>query len=292
MNYEELELLSNEELFPLALENEEIKNYMFERNYPLIVHCADKYRNKGLTSFEDAVSLCGLAVTKAFVSYKPELNIKYSTYASQCMMNALFNLTHRTKERLKIAQFTSVNNKIKGMEDEEFLDFIIVENTHSDDFAKSEELKDILEIFSKIMTDEEKVIFKHRFVEGTGCKELGKIMGLSHQGVLNKQNLIIKKMRKIKDEITKGNKQMLLENIDIADYKKITKYEVFYIFKNYPFLKKFDVQKITGIERSKLYRWEADYKMIEDIGADFPNTFDKKVQSYMAFNGLETPVLI
>ena len=93
-------LEEEETLRKLALENEEAKQILVERNLRLVVYIAKKFENTGI-DLEDLISIGTIGLMKAINTFNKDKNIKLATYASRCIEN-------------EILMFLRRSNRIKG----------------------------------------------------------------------------------------------------------------------------------------------------------------------------------
>lgn len=124
--------MSNEELFILAKENPDIKEYFFERNNKLFYHVAHKFKNTDF-ELEDLAQIAAMGMVKAFNSFDVDKGIKFSTYAIRCMQNEI-TMALRKKRISPISMEEVVRTDGDGKE-------LKIEDTIA---SESNEFKDVL----------------------------------------------------------------------------------------------------------------------------------------------------
>ena len=88
-------LTAEEERHYLKLSAEgdlEARNILIERNLRLVSHVMKKYYAQP-SDQEDLISIGTIGLIKAVSSYRLEKNIKFATYASRCIENAILTPT-------------------------------------------------------------------------------------------------------------------------------------------------------------------------------------------------------
>ena len=70
----------------------EARNTLIERNLRLVAHIMKKYY-AAESDQEDLISIGTIGLIKAVNSYRMEKNIKFATYASRCIENAILTPT-------------------------------------------------------------------------------------------------------------------------------------------------------------------------------------------------------
>ena len=67
------------------------RSTLVEHNLRLVVYIARKFENTGI-GIEDLISIGTIGLIKAINTFKPDKNIKLTTYASRCIENEIFDV--------------------------------------------------------------------------------------------------------------------------------------------------------------------------------------------------------
>ena len=68
----------------------QVKSVLIERNLRLVVYIARKFENTGI-NVEDLISIGTIGLIKAVDSFDTEKKIRFSSYASRCIENAILS---------------------------------------------------------------------------------------------------------------------------------------------------------------------------------------------------------
>ena len=72
----------------MLLGNKEARNKLIEHNLRLVAHIVKKYENKDVSQ-DDLISIGTIGLIKGIDSFKPNKNIKITTYAAKCIENEI-----------------------------------------------------------------------------------------------------------------------------------------------------------------------------------------------------------
>ena len=196
-----LEPLEEEEVLrKLALENEEAKQTLVERNLRLVVYIAKKFENTGI-DLEDLISIGTIGLMKAINTFNTDKNIKLATYASRCIENEiLMQLRRTTKLKTEVSIDEPLNKDSDGNE------LLLSDILGTDDDVTSRRIEDevdrkLLRLAIEKLTKREKEIMELRFgIGGIGKektqKEVADMMGISQSYISRLEKKIMKKMKK------------------------------------------------------------------------------------------------
>jgi len=82
-------------------------------NMRLVSHCAMKFRESGV-SWDELCSCGNLGLAKAAVTFAPERNIRFSTYAGRCIDNEIYMHFRQGRKHCKVTE--SLDDEISGTE--------------------------------------------------------------------------------------------------------------------------------------------------------------------------------
>ena len=196
-----LDPLEEEEVLRrLAMENEEAKQILVERNLRLVVYIAKKFENTGI-DLEDLISIGTIGLMKAINTFNTDKNIKLATYASRCIENEiLMQLRRTTKIKTEVSIDEPLNKDSDGNE------LLLSDILGTDEDITSRRIEDevdrkLLRLAIEKLTKREKEIMELRFgIGGIGKektqKEVADMMGISQSYISRLEKKIMKKMKK------------------------------------------------------------------------------------------------
>ena len=196
-----LEPLEEEEVLrKLALENEEAKQILVERNLRLVVYIAKKFENTGI-DLEDLISIGTIGLMKAINTFNTDKNIKLATYASRCIENEiLMQLRRNSKIKTEVSIDEPLNKDSDGNE------LLLSDILGTDEDVTSRRIEDevdrkLLKLAIEKLTRREKEIMELRFganLQGKEKtqKEVADMMGISQSYISRLEKKIMKKMKK------------------------------------------------------------------------------------------------
>jgi len=80
-------------------------------NMRLVSHCAKKFIPSGIP-WDDLISCGNVGLVSAAVTYRPEKNTSFSTYAGRCIDNEVYKLLRQRKKHSKVT--LSLDDEIAG----------------------------------------------------------------------------------------------------------------------------------------------------------------------------------
>ena len=193
-------LEEEETLRKLALENEEAKQILVERNLRLVVYIAKKFENTGI-DLEDLISIGTIGLMKAINTFNTGKNIILETYASRCKeYEILLQLRRTTKIKTEVSIDEPLNKDGDGNE------LLLSDILGTDSDITSRRIEDevdrkLLKLAIEKLTKREKEIMELRFgIGGIGKektqKEVADMMGISQSYISRLEKKIMRKMKK------------------------------------------------------------------------------------------------
>ncbi len=188
-----------EYLEKMAQGDAEAKNKLIEHNLRLVAHIIKKYY--GVSSEQDdLVSIGTIGLIKAINTFRPDKNIRLSSYASRCIENEI--LMHFRSAK-KSAQDVSINETIDTDKDGNqltLLDIMAVDDDILDNLDKKLNIKKLGQFINEELTGREKKIIVMRYgLDGkkpVTQKEIAKLMNISRSYVSRIETKALKKLRK------------------------------------------------------------------------------------------------
>ena len=211
--------ISNNNLFPEALNSEEEKKYinlmkqgdeearniLIEHNLRLVAHVCKKYSNSNIDQ-DDLISIGSIGLIKGINTYNADKSIKLSTYISKCIDNEILMYFRSTKKQNNEVYLDDPIGKDKDD------NVITLEDILENDERRVDDEIDlkmkIAKLYSKvksILKDREKTIIELRFgLNGKKPKtqnEIAKNLGISRSYVSRIETKAIGKLAKEFEEI-------------------------------------------------------------------------------------------
>lgn len=206
--------ISNNQLFPEPLSTEEEKMYLqklkdgdeearnilIERNLRLVAHVCKKYASTKVEQ-DDLISIGTIGLIKGINSFKPNKNVKLSTYVSRCIDNEILMHLRATK---KISAEVSLEDPIgKDKDDNTVTLQDVLENSEKnieDEVDLKIKIKKLYEKMKIVLKKREKLIIELRFgLDGNKPKtqnQIAKMMGISRSYVSRIETKAIRKIGK------------------------------------------------------------------------------------------------
>ena len=188
-----------EYLQKMAQGDADAKNKLIEHNLRLVAHIIKKYY--GVSSEqEDLVSIGTIGLIKAINTFKPDKNIRLSSYASRCIENEILMHFRSVK---KSAQDISINETIDTDKDGNqltLLDIMAVDDDIIDNLDKKLNIKKLGQYINEELEEREKKIIILRYgLDGrkpVTQKQIAKQMNISRSYVSRIETKALKKLRK------------------------------------------------------------------------------------------------
>ncbi len=183
----------------LALNNEDAKTILIERNLRLVVYIAKKFENAGV-NVEDLISIGAIGLIKAVNTFNLDKNIKLATYASRCIENEILMYLRRSSRTKSEVSFDEPLNIDWDGNELLLSDILGTENDIVYNHIEEEVNRNLLVYALKKLTTREKQIMEMRFglISGREMtqKEVADKMGISQSYISRLEKKIIGRLRK------------------------------------------------------------------------------------------------
>ena len=183
----------------LALNNEDAKTVLIERNLRLVVYIAKKFENAGV-NVEDLISIGAIGLIKAVNTFNLDKNIKLATYASRCIENEILMYLRRSSRTKSEVSFDEPLNIDWDGNELLLSDILGTENDIVYNHIEEEVNRNLLVYALKKLSTREKQIMEMRFglISGREMtqKEVADKMGISQSYISRLEKKIIGRLRK------------------------------------------------------------------------------------------------
>ena len=183
----------------LALNNEDAKTILIERNLRLVVYIAKKFENAGV-NVEDLISIGAIGLIKAVNTFNIDKNIKLATYASRCIENEILMYLRRSSRTKSEVSFDEPLNIDWDGNELLLSDILGTENDIVYNHIEEEVNRNLLVYALKKLSTREKQIMEMRFglISGREMtqKEVADKMGISQSYISRLEKKIIGRLRK------------------------------------------------------------------------------------------------
>ena len=175
------------------------RNRLVEHNLRLVAHIIKKYYGVQ-TEQDDLVSIGTIGLIKAIDTFKPDKNIRLSSYASRCIENEI--LMHFRSSK-KTAQDVSLNETIDTDKEGNpltLMDIMAVDDNILDELDKKLNSRKLGQFIREELTERERRIIIMRY--GLGNREpmtqktVAKVMNISRSYVSRIETKALKKLKK------------------------------------------------------------------------------------------------
>ena len=177
----------------------EARNKLVEHNLRLVAHIIKKYYGVQ-TEQDDLVSIGTIGLIKAINTFKPDKNIRLSSYASRCIENEILMHFRSVK---KSAQDVSLNETIDTDKDGNpltLMDIMAVDDTILDDLDRKLNSRKLGQFIREELSGREKTVILLRYglggTEPLTQKEIAKQLGISRSYVSRIETKALKKLKK------------------------------------------------------------------------------------------------
>ena len=182
----------------------EEKETMAEENYSLVFYVVKMFQNSGV-AYDELVSIAMVGYAKALNAFDTERNVKFSTYAINCIKNEILFFLRKERNHMKnsfsmnTVLSTDKNGNSLSMEE-------TVSNLDNDEKSLEQDvlLNDEISILQKsleFLTDKEKFIITYRYGLDRGIiktqREIADTIGMSQANVSKIEKNILEKVKKI-----------------------------------------------------------------------------------------------
>lgn len=246
--------LTNEELFTQYKDGDESKlEILFKQNEAYLYHFAQKYKNTGIDT-EDLASMAKIGMMKAINKFDLSKNIKLSSFMGVCMDNEIKMYLRKGRREEETASLQFVIAQGENGEDRTLEDIIPVEEGefHKDDYIF---LGEVLDVFNKTASEQDKLILKYRFIDNLKHREIGEKLGFSTSYATRRCIML---EHQLKDIANYG----FISDKKVGERKNgrptINKEELIYIILNYDLSFK-EIQGLTGVRASTIENYKHRY---------------------------------
>ncbi len=179
--------------------DEQARQILIEHNLRLVAHIVKKYHVSD-DERDDLVSIGTIGLIKAVNTFKPDKNIRLSSYASRCIENEI--LMHFRSAK-KSAQDVSLSETIDTDKDGNqltLLDILAVEDDILDNLDRKLNTQKLGQYIKDELTErEQRVIIMRYGLDGSKPvtqKDIAKLMNISRSYVSRIETKALKKLRK------------------------------------------------------------------------------------------------
>ena len=179
--------------------DEQARQILIEHNQRLVAHIVKKYHVSD-DERDDLVSIGTIGLIKAVNTFKPDKNIRLSSYASRCIENEI--LMHFRSSK-KSAQDVSLSETIDTDKDGNqltLLDILAVEDDILDNLDRKLNTQKLGQYIKDELTEREQRVIVMRYgLDGSKPvtqKDIAKLMNISRSYVSRIETKALKKLRK------------------------------------------------------------------------------------------------
>ena len=188
--------------------NSEQKNTFAEENYSLIFYVVKMFQSSGI-SYDELVSIAMVGYAKALNAFDLDRNVKFSTYAINCMRNEILFFLRKEKSHIinniSLNMILSMDKNGNNLSLEETVGSFDVDTISVEDEIVMADNVSILKKALKYLTPKEKYIIIYRYGLDRGIvktqKEIANKINMSQANVSKMEKSILEKVKNIlKDE--------------------------------------------------------------------------------------------
>lgn len=180
------------------------RNQIAEENYALVFYVVKMFRNSGV-SYDELVSIASLGYAKALSAFDTEREVKFSTYAINCIRNEI--LFFLRKEKKHMQNSVSLNTVLavdKNGNNLSIEDIVSSEDTGQKSLEEKVTLKEDMETLLEALdclTEKERYIIIHRYglysEKIKTQKDIANDIGMSQANVSKMEKNILEKLQKV-----------------------------------------------------------------------------------------------
>ena len=182
------------------------RNKLIEHNLRLVAHIVKKYDKENIMT-DDLISIGTIGLIKGVDTYKPNKNVKITTYCARCIENEILMYFRKNN---KYSKDISINDTLGFDKDGNSIMVQDVLKTDDSNFCEDIELKDNIKLLYKyldVLTPREKDIINSRYglynTNSLTQKKISKKMGISRSYVSRIEKRALTKLYR---EFLKDNK--------------------------------------------------------------------------------------
>lgn len=174
------------------------RNKLVEHNLRLVAHIIKKYY-RTVANQDDLVSIGTIGLIKAVDTFKPDKNIKLSSYASRCIENEILMYFRNNK---KSSQDVSLNDTIDTDKDGNpltLMDIMATDDNIADDIDTKIHIEKLSRYIEETLSDREKEVIVYRYgLFGKDIltqRELAHRLGISRSYISRIEKRALEKLR-------------------------------------------------------------------------------------------------
>lgn len=186
---------------------EKEKEQLAEENYSLVFYVVKMFQGSGV-SYDELVSIAMVGYAKALNSYDADRNVKFSTYAINCIKNEILFFLRKERNHIRnsisMSSVLSMDKNGNSLYLEETVSNLDIEERSVEDNII---LSGDIEILKKALNDlseKERYIITYRFGLDGGIiktqREIADAIGMSQANVSKIEKNILDKMKRILKE--------------------------------------------------------------------------------------------
>lgn len=191
--------ITTKEQEKLILENQKIIYYMINK--------LDVSKN----DYEDLVSVSQIGLIKAAITYNDTLNIKFVTYASNCIKNEIYMYLRKERFYKKTISLYQSNNDID--DDLELIDILYVSEDAIEEIEKREDFENTINIILNCLNSKERYITLYS-ISGMNQNSIAKTMSYTQAYVSIILHKAIKKIKKYYHRAQPYNREFKMEKVE------------------------------------------------------------------------------
>lgn len=177
----------------------EARSKLIEHNLRLVAHIIKKYYGTQGEQ-DDLVSIGTIGLIKAVNTFKPDKNIRLSSYASRCIENEILMHFRSAKKRAGDISLDETIDTDKDGNPLTLMDIMAVEDTILDDLDFKLNSRKLRQYIEEELTDREKKIILLRYGldgrEPMTQKNVAKLMNISRSYVSRIETKALRKLKK------------------------------------------------------------------------------------------------
>jgi RNA polymerase sporulation-specific sigma factor len=186
---------------------EDEKNVIAEENYSLVFYVVKMFQNSGIP-YDELASIAIVGYAKALNAFDTERNVKFSTYAINCIRNEILFFLRKEKGHMKnnvsMNMILSMDKNGNNLSLEETVSNLDNDKTSlEEDVLLADDVK-ILSYALEHLTPKERYIVTYRYGLDKGIiktqKEIANHIGMSQANVSKMEKNILDKVKKILKE--------------------------------------------------------------------------------------------
>lgn len=186
---------------------EKEKEQLAEENYSLVFYVVKMFQGSGV-SYDELVSIAMVGYAKALNSYDTERNVKFSTYAINCIKNEILFFLRKERNHIRnsisMSSVLSMDKNGNSLHLEETVsNYDLEERSVEDDIILSGDIE-ILRKALNDLSEKERYIITYRFGLDGGIiktqREIADAIGMSQANVSKIEKNILDKIKRILKE--------------------------------------------------------------------------------------------